>query len=200
MSILSTSSTSTRHFDMNIAAALGDINAAIIIQQLHYWMNKKEVGVIIEGVKYVYNTFVDWVNEQFSWLSVWQFRKAMSLLRSLGIVKVVRYKAHQWNQTNYYTLDSDRLWSWAKAESIEISEMWSNTPQDERSLTLEVRDSELSLNEPKITTREVTAKTSDPASFQDARERAPRNKLKRRGNTKEGKVTNRKENCPYRSK
>jgi hypothetical protein len=78
MSILSTSPTSTRHFDMGIAAALGDINAAIIIQQLHYWMNKKEVGVIIEGVKYVYNTFVDWVNEQFSWLSVWQFRKAMS--------------------------------------------------------------------------------------------------------------------------
>jgi hypothetical protein len=109
MSILSTSPTSTRHFDMGIAAALGDINAAIIIQQLHYWMNKKEVGVIIEGVKYVYNTFVDWVNEQFQWLSVWQFRKAMSLLRSLGIVKVIRYKARQWNQTNYYTIDSDRL-------------------------------------------------------------------------------------------
>jgi hypothetical protein len=47
MSILSTSPTSTRHFDMKIAAALRDINAAILIQQLHYWMNKKEVGVII---------------------------------------------------------------------------------------------------------------------------------------------------------
>jgi hypothetical protein len=148
---------------MGIAAALGDINAAIIIQQLHYWMNKKEVGVIIEGVKYVYNTFVDWVNEQFSWLSVWQLRKAMSLLRSLGIVKVVRYKARQWNQTNYYTLDSDRLWSWAKSESIEISEMWSNTDQDERTQHLEVRDTDSSYIEPKITTREVTAKQSAAA-------------------------------------
>lgn len=66
------------------------------------------MGVIIEGVKYVYNTFVEWVEGQFSWLSVWQFRKAMGLLRSLGIVKVIRHKAKQWNQTNYYILDSDR--------------------------------------------------------------------------------------------
>jgi hypothetical protein len=163
MSILSTSSTSTRHFDMNIAAALGNINAAIIVQQLHYWMNKKEVGVIVEGVKYVYNTFVDWVNEQFSWLSVWQFRKAMSLLRSLGIVKVVRYKARQWNQTNYYTLDSDRLMEWAKSESIEISEMWSNTPQSEEYQSLEVRDTNISLNEPKSTTRDLATEQSAAA-------------------------------------
>ncbi len=85
-------------FDAEIAAALGDINAAIIVQQLNYWLNKDGVGTIIDGVKYVYNTFVDWVNEQFPWRErqslscrtsceqarmrpVWQFRKAMSLLR-----------------------------------------------------------------------------------------------------------------------
>jgi hypothetical protein len=94
---------------MEIASALGDINAAIIVQQLHYWMEKNKVGVIIEGVRYIYNSFYEWVNSQFKWLSVWQFRKAMSLLRSLEIVKVIRYKAKQWNQTNYYTLDRDRL-------------------------------------------------------------------------------------------
>jgi hypothetical protein len=164
MSILSTSPTSTRHFDMNIAAALGDINAAIIIQQLHYWLEKKEVGVVIEGVKYVYNTFVDWVNEQFSWLSVWQFRKAMSLLRSLGIVKVIRHKARQWNQTNYYTLDGDRLTEWAKAESIEISEMWGSTPPCENNQHLEVRDTDLSIYETKTTSRNLTAKQSIAAA------------------------------------
>jgi hypothetical protein len=145
---------------MQIAAALGDINAAIIVQQLHYWMQKKEVGVIIEGVKYVYNTFVDWVNEQFQWLSVWQFRKAMSLLRSLGIVKVVRYKARQWNQTNYYTLDGDRLVEYLKSqssESIEISEMWGNTDQGKRIQHLEVRDTDISLNESKNTNLDLTA-------------------------------------------
>ena len=181
MSILATSPTSTRHFDMNVAAALGDINAAVIVQQLNYWMQKEGVGVTIKGVKYVYNTFVDWVNSQFRWLSVWQFRKAMSLLRSLEIVKLIRYKSKEWNQTNYYHLDCDRLSEFINsqmaearkdlsasvalapfgdesfpAESIEISEMCVSTPQDERNQTLEMRDSKLSYIEPKITTKEKT--------------------------------------------
>ena len=133
MSILSTSPTATRHFDMNIAAALEDINAAVIVQQLDYWMHKEGVGIVIKGVKYVYNTFVDWVNQQFKWLTVWKFRKAMSLLRSLSIVRVIRYKSKEWNQTNYYSLDRDRLAEFMKGkipESTETVEMWSTSPQD----------------------------------------------------------------------
>ncbi len=166
MSILSTSPTSTRHFDMNIAAALRDINAAIIVQQLHYWMQKQGVGVVINGVKYVYNTFVDWVNSQFSWLSVWQFRKAINLLRSLEIVKVIRYKSRQWNQTNYYTLNSDRLVEFLNsqmARSTEISELCNSTPQLEKTQTLEVRDTEVSYIETKNTIKEITAKRSAAA-------------------------------------
>ncbi len=165
MSILSTSLTSTRHFDMNIAAALGDINAAVIVQQLNYWMQKEGVGVIIDGVKYIYNTFVDWVNSQFSWLSVWQFRKAMNLLRSLGIVKVIRYKSRQWNQTNYYTLSSDRLIEYLEqqnAGSTETVEMCVSTPQLEKNQTLEVRDTEVSLYRDKeYTKKETTEQKSD---------------------------------------
>ncbi|MEM8832760.1 MAG: hypothetical protein AAGE96_25995 [Cyanobacteria bacterium P01_G01_bin.19] len=180
MSILSTSPTAARHFDMNIAAALGDINAAVIVQQLDYWMRKEGVGVTIEGVKYVYNTFVEWVNSQFKWLSVWQFRKAMNLLRSLDIVKVVRYRSREWNQTNYYTLDRDRLNDYLNnqngqtarstfrgslgttrhqiAESIEMVEMCNSSSQDERYQTLELRSSEVSLYESKITTKDETTK------------------------------------------
>ena len=107
-SILATSPQNTRTFDTSIAAALGNVNAAIIVQQLHYWMGKEGVGTVINKIKYIYNTYQEWV-EQFSWLSVWQFRSAMNLLRELEIVKVIRHKAPQWNQTNYYTLDRDRL-------------------------------------------------------------------------------------------
>lgn len=53
MSILSTSPTSTRHFDMEIAAALGSFEAAVILQQLHYWTQKEGIGVIIDQA----NTF-----------------------------------------------------------------------------------------------------------------------------------------------
>jgi len=149
VSILSTSPTNTRAFDVEIAAALGDVNAAIIVQQLNYWLNKKRVGVTVNGTKYVYNTFVEWVNQQFPWRErqslscrilceqarmrpVWQFRKAMGLLRSLGIVKVIRHKAKEWNQTNYYSLDCDRLVNFlnsVKATTTETVELRVTSPQ-----------------------------------------------------------------------
>ncbi len=167
MSILSTSPVNTRHFDMEIAEALGDINAAVIVQQLNYWMSLEGVGEIIDGVKYVYNTFDDGVRSQFRWLSVWQFRKAMNLLRSLSIVKVKRHKAKQWNQTNYYSLDYDRLWEYLKSQmpqSIEMVEMCVTTAQDVNNQHLEVRDSKLSYIGTKKTPKEKTAEQSAAAS------------------------------------
>ena len=109
MSILSTSSISIRVFDVNIANALGSSEAATILQQLHYWMQKPSVGVIVNGVKYVYNTFRQWIKEQFLYLTESKFINAMKILRSLGIVKVDRCKAKNWNQTNHYSLDYQKL-------------------------------------------------------------------------------------------
>jgi hypothetical protein len=163
MSILNSSPSNNRFFDAEIAEALGDINAAVIVQQLHYWMQKKGVGVMVDGVKWIYNTFYDWINEQFKWLSIWQFRKSMALLRSLSIVKVVRYRAREWNQTNYYSLDYDRLLEylrWKNPESIEISEMCATTDRSEDVSQVEARDSKSSLIDPKITSEDKTAEHS----------------------------------------
>jgi hypothetical protein len=106
----------------------------------------------------VYNSYKDWVKQQFTFLTEWKFRKAMSLLRSLSIVKVIRHKAKEWNQTNYYNLNYGKLREWAEAESIEISELCNSTPQDEKSPTLEVMNTKVSLYEPKITTKKESTK------------------------------------------
>ena len=191
MSILSTSPTATRHFDMNIAAALGDINAAVIVQQLDYWMRKEGVGIVIEGVKYVYNTFVDWVNSQFKWLTVWKFRKAMSLLRSLSIVKVIRYKSKEWNQTNYYSLDRDRLREFLEekmAETVETVEMCYTSPQDREYQTLESEKTSRSIyRNKKYTQKSTTEQESDnfvsktPSSAAATSEKAKYGKKKPKG-------------------
>ena len=181
MSILSTSPTNTRMFDASIAAALGDINSAVIVQQLNYWMNKDSVGTIIDGVKYVHNTFVDWVNQQFPWLSVWQFRKAMNLLRSLGIVKVIRHKARQWNQTNFYSLDGDRLAEFLNpktATSTETKELCVSSPQDDDRQQLKVSDNELSYIETKNTDKKeqqsnVAASSKEKKTESDSTEPNP---------------------------
>ena len=123
MSILCTSPTALRILDMNVTNALGSMEAGLILQQLHYWMQKKGVGVVVDNAKYIYNTFESWVKNQFTFLTVWKFRQGMNVLRSLEIVEVVRYRAKEWNQTNYYNLNYARLREWAEAQSIEISEM-----------------------------------------------------------------------------
>ena len=159
-SILSLSPTDNRCFSAEIASALEDINGAVIIQQLHYWMGKENVGVIVDGIKYIYNSFPAWVQNQFKWLTSWQFRKSMTRLRNLGIVKVIRYKARQWNQTNYYTLDYDVLFNYLKErspESTEISELCVPTDRDEEFPTLEVRDTDISYIDTENTSLKETA-------------------------------------------
>ena len=158
MSILATSPTAIRVMDMNISNALGSVEAALILQQLHYWMEKEGVGVKIGNAKYIYNTFKDWVSQQFTFLTEWKFRKGMKILRSLSIVDVIRYKAPQWNQTNYYSLNYERLREWAEAESIEIAEMCNNSSQGDENQTHETRNTSTSIYESKITTKKETTK------------------------------------------
>lgn len=93
----------------------------------------------------------------------------MNLLRSLSIVLVKRYKSKQWNQTNYYSLNYERLFEFLKwktavtelcrsAETIETTEMCVSTAQDEGYSTLELRHSDLSLKDTKTTSSDLTTK------------------------------------------
>lgn len=164
-----------RNFHPELAYQLNDLQAATIVNQLHYWLEKENVGTFIDGVKYIYNTFEDWVKEQFKWLSSWQFRKHMKRLRELGIVLVTRHRASEWNQTNYYAIDYDRLNEFMggvyftskyarktaenspkkiiaqTAESIENSEMCDSTDRGVRNYDLEMIESHTSSIDPKNT-------------------------------------------------
>ena len=95
----------------------------------------------------------------------------MSLLRSLSIVKVKRHKAKQWNQTNYYSLDYDRLWEYLKSQmpqTIEISEMCVSTAQDVNNQHLKVSSCKLSNIGTKKTPKEKTAEQSAAAPLKIA--------------------------------
>jgi len=161
MSILSTSPTATRHFDMNIAEALEDVNAAIILQQLDYWIQKEGVGVIIGKIKYVFNTYKDWRDQQFRWLTKRQFRRSMDLLRSLEIVNVIRYKSREWKQTNYYSINYDRLAEFMRSEkpkSTETVEMTFRADREDRNGQIEMTENEISIYSSKEYTQKSTTK------------------------------------------
>ena len=100
-----------------VAAALGDINAAIFLNQLDYWLNK-EIGIDIEGDRYIYNTLENWVTTQFQWMSIWTLRKAIALLKDLGLIKTIKYQSRRWRQTLYYTIDYKNLQKWMRSHNL----------------------------------------------------------------------------------
>ena len=55
----------------SLAGVLKSLDEAVILQQLHYWLQRS--NTVRDNHKWVYNSMADW-NKQFPWLS----RKALS--------------------------------------------------------------------------------------------------------------------------
>lgn len=91
----------------SLAAALKSADAAIVLQQVHYWLSKKG-GKIIDGVHWIHNTYEQWL-EQFPWLTKWRIRKVFYSLRDTEILKFAQHDQHQYKRRGYYTIDYEKL-------------------------------------------------------------------------------------------
>lgn len=56
------------------AAEIG-LNTAIVLQQIYYWLTNEGIGRIIEGMRWLYNTYNKW-QEQLSLLELSPIRRA----------------------------------------------------------------------------------------------------------------------------
>lgn len=91
-----------------LAKAIG-LNEAIILQQIHYWIeNKYCAGHIHNGRKWVYNTVTQW-NEQFPFISVSTIKRTMLDLRDKGLIDVEKLSNNGLNHTNYYSINYKAL-------------------------------------------------------------------------------------------
>lgn len=91
----------------SLAAALNSAEAAIVLQQVHYWLGKKG-GKIIDGVHWIHNTYEQWL-EQFPWLTKWRLRKIFYALRDTQILKFAQHDQHEYKRRGYYTIDYEKL-------------------------------------------------------------------------------------------
>lgn len=104
----------------SLAVLLGNINRALIVQELHYW-GLQGYGVVIDGVRWFHKSIKEWIEDVFPTFTPWQLRKLMAELVELGVVKRQKlFTEHQiqngdrfwWqpkNQTCYYSLDTQGL-------------------------------------------------------------------------------------------
>lgn len=90
-----------------LAKAIG-LNEAIIVQQLHYWLENPKVGVTRDGFKWVFNTYDEW-RENFPFWSIPTIQRTFISLEKRGIVISAQLDAKKHDQKKYYRINYDKL-------------------------------------------------------------------------------------------
>ena len=87
----------------DLAYSIG-LNEAIALQQVNYWLKETTSGLERDGVRWIYNTTEQWL-EQFPFWSESTLKRTFTRLRTLGVLRVEQLNKSQRDMTNYYTID-----------------------------------------------------------------------------------------------
>jgi hypothetical protein len=91
----------------SLAAALKSLDEAVILQQLHYWLQKS--ANIRDGHRWVYNSMADWM-KQFPWInSRSTITKYFDDLEKRGLIVTANYNKAKFDRTKWYRIDYDAL-------------------------------------------------------------------------------------------
>ena len=90
----------------SLAVALKNINEAVILQQVQYWVNRSENEY--GGRKWVYNTIKQW-KDQFPWLTEKAIRNRFDSLIEKGVIITSNFNKSKFDRTKWYTIDYDKL-------------------------------------------------------------------------------------------
>lgn len=105
-------------------------DAAIFVQQIHYW-SQKEVGEVVDGVRWVYNSYENWLTD-LPWLSDHSFRKIRSYLSEHGIIIMEQLGLRHGgrDRSYWYRVNYDHEWILNSSDgTVEIE----SAPSDEQS-------------------------------------------------------------------
>lgn len=93
-------------FYPSLANALnGDVIAALVLQQIHYWISNPHIGKIHEGRRWVRNSYESWVEDNFSFLSNRTIRRAIDQLCQRGLVDSANLNDKAFDHTKWYSVN-----------------------------------------------------------------------------------------------
>jgi DnaD/phage-associated family protein len=146
-------------------AELVGLNESIILQQLHYWLNKNPKE--IDGRKWIYNTYDDW-KKQFPFWSISTIRRIITTLENLGIILTGNYNQRKFDKTKWYSLDYEKLEELEKNRGVNSASV-----QNEQTSCSEWTEELSNLNTPiPETTTETTTDITTTGSVIASEQRA----------------------------
>lgn len=94
-----------------LAAKVLGLNEAIVVQQIHYWLNINEKAKknIFDDKVWTYNTYEKWQNENFDFWSVKTVRRVFDSLEKKGILIKGNYNNKKYDRTLWVTLNYEKL-------------------------------------------------------------------------------------------
>ena len=90
----------------SLACKIG-VKEALILQQLHYWLEKTEH--IIRGKKWVYNSIENWQRTNFPFYSVATVKRAFESLKKKGLVLIANFNRMKNDKTLWYSINYQAL-------------------------------------------------------------------------------------------
>lgn len=94
-----------RLFSQEIALKVG-MNEAILLQQVHYWLQISEHE--FKGRKWVYNTYKDW-QKQFPYWSLNTVKRIVARLEKMGLLLSDNFNRVKMDRTKWYSIDYEKL-------------------------------------------------------------------------------------------
>ena len=94
-----------------LAAKVLGLNEAIVVQQIHYWLNINEKAKknFINGKYWTFNTYEKWQNENFDFWSISTIKRIFKNLFNKGILFKGKFNKKKYDQTLWVSINYDRL-------------------------------------------------------------------------------------------
>ena len=133
------------------------LNEAIILQQIHYWLNQSNHNH--DGKKWIYNTYDDW-NKQFPFWSVMTIRRTITSLEKQNLILIANYNKAGFDKTRWYSIN------YPVVESVNR-----RCVQNEQTICSKRTDG--SVQNEQTNTRDYTENTTENISMSDKSDAAP---------------------------
>ena len=95
-------------FNISLAAKIG-LNEAIVLQRLHYWLERDSVGVSISGERFIYNTYEEWQETNFPFWSLKTIQRTFRHLEKMGLIVARQAMKRHYDRKKYYQINYEKL-------------------------------------------------------------------------------------------
>lgn len=94
-----------------LVRVLGDLNEAVVLNQLHYWINinKKTKKNEYDDKYWVFNTYQMWKDTDFDFWSTDTIKRTFTRLEKKGVVISANYNKMKMDKTKWYSIDYKKL-------------------------------------------------------------------------------------------